>query len=145
MEDGTQRVFGFQCSVFSWWGLAWNGSVQGSGFRVQRRGIEGLRVLAAFLWSDLDGPTVREGMAPGERERSKRTAETPRAQRSRRDGGEGRMQSAEWRTGKRTAESAEVAEELWVDRVSGQRGGGFGVRGSGFRGRRGDPGDAVDG
>ena len=47
--------------------------VQGSGFRVQRRGIEGLRLLAdggglrglaAFLWSDLDGPTVREGLAP---------------------------------------------------------------------------------
>ena len=38
MEDGRRRVFGFQLSVLRWWGLAWNGGIQGSGFKVQGPG-----------------------------------------------------------------------------------------------------------
>ena len=50
MENGRRRVFSSQWSVFSWRGLVGIGA--------------GWRGLLAFLWSDLDGPTVREGMTP---------------------------------------------------------------------------------
>ena len=78
MEDGRRRVFGFQWSVFRC-------------SRLREIGAE-WRGLAAFLWSDLDGPTVREGLAPNGEEN------------------------------RRDAKSAEVAEEFWVDRGKGRCG-----------------------